>query len=263
MEKERKLLETHSMIQQGTYFSDTVELERGVKFSSSRLIYDFYWNYAFNIDFKLLSSLKVQQLIKDYAHSINREAIVLIANIGSASNSEYINNTIKLEDEVWMTISKQTNWPQEKGLKFECEIIINPSSEFMEVFENSYSEKEENGLGYSSLPPEYLESIRNSKPIKGVEVAHFVGRYLNKPVAIASIYLHNGFAGLYNVGTLHEARRNSFGSLISLEAIKFAFKKNVKEIFLQTKADSEVEKMYEKIGFKRSFIGSYYRLQEE
>ena len=101
------------------------------------------------------------------------------------------------------------------------------------------------------------QSIRNSSTGKDVSSFHIILKKQSIPVAVSSIFIYKQFAGLYNVGTLHAKRRNNFGSLVSMLACKFAFDDGASIIFLQTQADSLVEDLYKKIGFKRKFIGSF------
>lgn len=256
------LMEAHVKVQIGTYFSDCKQIEGSViKYAYSKKIEDFYWNYAYNINCAIDKLPEEIQRIRDFSKEINRECTIYVTSETNPKNIAEIINPLELEEEVWM-IYNEKNIEIENS-KLRIEIIKNdiPSSTFMEIFDNSYSEAEEGATGYTGLPKEYLDCISNSKPASGVTSAHFIGiDNDNIPSAVASIFMFNGYAGLYNVGTHHDKRRKGFGAEISKQAISYALKNNCHTLFLQTQADSEVEELYSKIGFKRLFIGKFIKI---
>ena len=69
-----------------------------------------------------------------------------------------------------------------------------------EVFNNAYLTPNEDGVGYSGLPPAYTEAFRlgltRSKAFGSI---HLLGISNGKPVAIASAFFSGRSAGIYNV----------------------------------------------------------------
>lgn len=256
------LLDIHAKVQVGTYFNAIDTLDDNIKYGHSNLIEDYYWNYAYNIKCTKGQLTKSIDNIKQFAASINREPAIYLTPDCRPKNLIGLLSPIEIEEEVWMTFKKRGKTQILLNNALDIRLIFNeqPDSSFIEVFDNAYGGGSPESSGYYGLPKEYIDSIKNSKPQEGVSIAHFIGQKEGVAVAIASIFICDSFAGLYNVGTLYEARRNNFGSEISKVAMKFALEKNCKTIFLQTKADSEVETMYNKIGFERAFIGAFVKI---
>lgn len=255
------LLDAHVKIQIGTYFSECHEInDSKIKFAYSKKIKDFYWNYAYNINCTIKEFPEIINKIRKYSSEIQRECTIYITPDTEPKNIAEIINPLETEDEVWMVYNRDLCVIEDPKLNVKTIINQKPNKIFLDVFDNSYSVADENSPGYTGLPKEYLDCIGNSKPSPDVTAAHFIGIDGNDPAAVASIFIADGYAGLYNVGTHHEKRRKGFGTEISQQAIIYAIKNRCHTIFLQTQADSEVEELYSKIGFKRLFIGSLIKI---
>ena len=128
---------------------------------------------------------------------------------------------------------------------------------FVRAFRSAYGSEDSDNTGYSDLPDEYPEALLESAPPGGVNVYHFVGLINDSPVSIASVYCAPPYAGLYNVGTVHSARKRGLGRLLSQSAVNHAFDSGCSTVVLQTEANSPVETMYSKMGFDRAFVGEF------
>ena len=135
--------------------------------------------------------------------------------------------------------------------------VSKPNDTFMNIFMDAYGSGSPEEPGYQGLPPEYIDSLKTCSPHDAVNVCHFIGKINGNPVAISSVYCLEEYAGIYNVGTLHSARRCGYGQDLSIEAINYALNENCTKIFLQTQSGSEVEDMYSKLGFKTIFEGKF------
>lgn len=258
-----KLMDIHAKIQTGTYISKVIELPyKGLKFVYSESISDHYWNYAYNLKCESSDLQAVVDLIKSHTKQMHRGFTLYLSPETKPANILELITPTEIESEVWMILETQAGVLTTENAKGDVEIVLNsrPPKSFIKIFDDSYGGGEKGSAGYFGLPPEYIDSIRNSTPQEGVDVAHFIRKENSVAVAIASIFVHGEYAGLYNVGTVHAKRRMGYGSQISRRAIAFAKSKGVKYVFLQTQADSEVEKMYFKIGFRKSFVGMFVKI---
>ena len=120
-----------------------------------------------------------------------------------------------------------------------------------EVFNNAYLTPNEDGVGYSGLPPAYTEAFRlgltRSKAFGSI---HLLGISNGKPVAIASAFFSGRSAGIYNVAVSREARLRGFGSSISKSIVAASSSLGIRDFFLQTEPESKVQDMYASIGFE-------------
>lgn len=77
---------------------------------------------------------------------------------------------------------------------------------------------------------------------------HFLGRLHGAPVATATLMLAGGIAGVYDVSTVPEARRQGIGTAMTMAALQMARARGYEIAFLQP---SEMGKsLYERIGFR-------------
>lgn len=257
------LLDVHARMQKGTYFSEiTLMPFRGLKFAHSKLIEDYYWNYAYGIG---LSNNDLQQIInqlKAFAKSINRTPVLYISKKDISNDFIEKFNSDELEEEVWMVkkLGNSDDNSENNSLSFKLLVNDTPSKAFINVFKNAYCEGTPGTVGYSELPGEYVKSLENSKSDSDIGIVHIIGEEDGVAVTIATLFIADNFAGLYNVATIPTKRRKNYGTEISKKAIEIARSKNCNYLFLQTKADSEVEELYKKIGFERNFIGVFLKV---
>jgi ribosomal protein S18 acetylase RimI-like enzyme len=86
---------------------------------------------------------------------------------------------------------------------------------------------------------------------------HYVGWLGNRPVAIASLLLHAGVAGIYGIATIPEARRRGIGSAMTLYALRAARAYGYRVAIL---SPTEMGKnIYQRIGFQEVCKLQFYR----
>ncbi len=256
------LVLAHTEVQMGTFLSCRDEIAPGLCYISSSHITDFFWNHAWFDGFPSVIGPHELEAIRQHAASLNRVPALfsVLASepeaLGGDANSE------NLITETWMSLRPQradpTNIPD--GLSI-AKIPEGASmQEFLGVFRDAYGPGRPEDPGYSCLPETYLRALITAAPHPRVKVVHLVGHCAGQPVAIASVFCKGPLAGLYNVGTIHSARRQHFGRALSLAAIQAARDAGCSAVFLQTEPDSILERMYQDLGFERQFLAGFYLL---
>jgi hypothetical protein len=253
------LMQAHVDLQMGTYFSEVKDLGAGVRFASSSRISDFYWNYAYGLACSPKELPDHINKIRDYSQKIERSSTIYVTPDTTPQHIDEILTVKGTSSEVWMTLPpnglQRLLVPNE--LRVGTVASKDDMEQFIHVFRDAYGSGDPNSPGYSGLPEEYPESIGNASPPPDVQVTYFLAWEGDTPVAISTIFSKPPYAGLYNVGTVHRVRRKHYGAVMSFVAVDHALKHGSEIIFLQTEADSPVEELYGKLGFRREFLGEF------
>jgi N-acetylglutamate synthase-like GNAT family acetyltransferase len=93
-----------------------------------------------------------------------------------------------------------------------------------------------------ALLPHYAKLINNEN------LKHFTFYKNIEPVACASIYIHNGVAGFFNLGVLPQYRQAGLGLILQKMRLNFAMENHCKCAVME--AASISEHMAKKLGFK-------------
>ncbi|GHO79605.1 hypothetical protein KSD_73760 [Ktedonobacter sp. SOSP1-85] len=92
-------------------------------------------------------------------------------------------------------------------------------------------------------------------------VRYYVGYIDEQPVTISLSLLHEGIAGIYNVATIPQMRRQGFGAAMTLTALHEARDLGYHVAVLQ--ASKLGASMYRQMGFQDHFMFDSYRFQRE
>ena len=116
-----------------------------------------------------------------------------------------------------------------------------------------------NGYG---LPTEFEEPMYNIYLDLGFDLPlrYFLGTYHGKPVATSTLFLAEGVAGVYNIATLPEARRNGLGRAMSLQPLLEAQQLGYRIAILQSSEAGY--NVYRKLGFQHICQMEDYYWQE-
>jgi len=253
-----QLLDQHTKIQTGTYFDHVAKLSAGVCFASSNRIQDSYWNFAFGLGTSKSPGEVILKSIRDYAITIFRNPYVYIATeedrLVLETNAQYsVQST-----EAWMTAQEANSVLISPNRKLTVRVVQTQDDMelFLQCFQDAYGVSTGATIGYGNLPPEYAQCLKEGHTAPLITTWHVLGVVDSQVVAVATTYVYDKVAALYNVGVIQNARRNGFGLAISSAALDCARGAGAKSFFLQTEPSSAVESMYEKLGFQVSFIGS-------
>lgn len=123
-----------------------------------------------------------------------------------------------------------------------------PQREFMDVFAALFPDDNVN----DHVRKYYVPMLNSARPVNGTQTFHFVAFHDRQPVACASIYVQGQFAGLYNVGTIRSHQGRGFGFAITFLAVQRAISLGCDIVFLQCPADTHIERLYERAGFRKA-----------
>ena len=161
------------------------------------------------------------------------------------------------EPEVWLVAERDSLKQRPQSPVTVVPVNERNEADFLRVFSVAFGGPSTAKDGYGDIPPEYLSALRLSfsgqQTLAGVRHSHFIAYKGSTPVGCASIHHDGEFAGLYNVGTLAEARGSGIGSALSLHAMTLAFENGVTQVFLQTQSGGSVERFYQHLGCTVAF----------
>jgi amino acid adenylation domain-containing protein len=155
------------------------------------------------------------------------------------------------EQESWMIFTHPERLGSEDGSGLEIRLAQSEReiAEFAKVF---YAAFQARGEGYAqAFQKESREPAR--------AVSNYVAYDEAKAVCIASVIVQDGEAGIYNVGTLPEARRKGYAARLLAALIPPLLDRRV---FLQVARGSKAEQLYSRLGFETCFARVAYRLAE-
>ena len=105
------------------------------------------------------------------------------------------------------------------------------------------------GFGTSeNAAQNYYDSYANSGFGDGTPWHHYIGWLHREPVAIASLLLHAGVAGIYGVATIPKSRRQGVAATMTLHALREARKLGYRIAVLSPTEMSDA--LYQRIGFQ-------------
>ncbi len=249
VEETKALVEAHSYLQRGCYFTDIEDCASG-KLCTSQWIDDYFWNLLSSFSESNGSKL-LEESIPCFKRKERQPAFYIDP---SCMHSDLINflksKSFSLEKEIWMSPKGKLHPTNIHELSINP-VIISNSDEFLRVFSVAFGGESTESDGYGDIPPSYLNALKDSisgKSAPGVEHLHFVGLYDNKVVSCGSIHISNNYAGLYNIGVIPDYRKLGIGAALSHYAMKIAQKRNVARIFFQTQPGGTVQSFYEGLG---------------
>jgi GNAT superfamily N-acetyltransferase len=254
-------IEIHWRLQMDTYFHSVHDLE-GAIYNLGRRVKDYYWNYAGLIRTKNgQEAALIDKIVKFAKQHAVVPAVYIDPTVNPPSFIEFLKKKrFQPEDEeIWMFFDPlaKVNYKKAKDLKITKVKNAKEMEIFVSIFNDSFElldKDQENSVYGLSLLDAY--SNRNMK----VQITHFIGWVGETPVSVASTYLHDDVAGIYNVGTPEQFRRQGFGAALSIAAIEESKKNNCRRILLQTELGSGPERLYSNLGFVQAFSAAIWAL---
>lgn len=237
------LTQHHLHFQKGCYFTDFVETQ-DAWYAWSNRITDVSWNSAFPKSPAALPS--VAWLLK-IAHEHNRTPAIVVPAARSTDSYKSHPAFANIAQERWMLLDIKEWVPPitKSDLHVDIKNGAPPQNEFLEIFGGLFEDAHIN----EHFRQYYIPALREATQQGDYAVRHLVGFHDNVPTCCASIYVRNGIAGLYNVGTIAQKQKNGWGHSISIRAINQAILLGAEHVFLQCEVGNHVEQLYSRIGF--------------
>ena len=92
-------------------------------------------------------------------------------------------------------------------------------------------------------------------------IRHYIGWLKEEPVAVSTLFSGRGVAGVYNLATVPEVRRQGIGSTMLMKPLRHARKAGYRFVILQ--ASEMGVSVYRRVGFKEYCILSHYLWTDE
>lgn len=249
--KRQSMISHHVTANLGVYFTSCEILAPKLSYGFSNKIKDYYWNYGFRHDGGALDEFE-RNLVVEYSAKSERTPA-----IWQDAESPIPSGWVTASREAWMAVDLKARLvPAPPSAQTVVMTSERPTASMRAVFDDAYSSGgSATDVGYFELQPEYGEAYLSGVPLAPARALHVQAMVGDTCVAIASISLVDDAAGLYSVATHHEWRNRGLGAFISGQALNFASNRGAQWAFLQTEADSAVEKMYRQSGFDKIFAG--------
>jgi GNAT superfamily N-acetyltransferase len=247
--------------QTGMYFTAIARLTHCVG-AYSDVIENEYWNYAGLVSAEERDVPELVREVTDFFEAKNRPTTIYVSPSSRYEGLEEALVERRFErsfQDTWMFLSGSVSSEVSKPAGVEIRALTPPDHDlFVELFELAYGGIPTPENPYGGLPPSYPEALRQSlgRTWTNKAVRHYIADIQDRPAGLATLIYAGELGCIYNVGTVPELRGKGVGTALSVRAVEEALEAGVKTVFLQTEADSDVEKWYEWLGFRRGFLAS-------
>ena len=251
-------LTAHFNVQKGMYF-DTMYSEGEMLYFGSDSIEDSVWNYG------TVGAISDESIFafEEFSKRIGKAPNLYVCREDAKKHNAQLNkhgfyapfDKDELVTETWMEFSeKKYSAPKHTDIK--RAVCGKERQDFVDVFLAAYGGEKTPEKPYGDLPKEYTECLEKS--FDNPKFYHFVCYCDGVAVSVATLCVHDGFGGLYNIGTRPEYERRGFGLAVTDAAINQWQSLCGKSLFLQTETGTGIDDWYERLGFVRVFDGAVY-----
>lgn len=143
-------------------------------------------------------------------------------------------------DGMVLSLDELKEIPRSNQLKIQVVSSLASLRSFIDVLIRSYGESNE-----IAFPVETLFG----KPGLNYPIFHFLGKENEVPVTAGSLFIKDDMAGIYHIGTVPEARRKGYASLLMYAALKHAQYHGCKASFLTS--TPMANQLYKNLGYKK------------
>lgn len=239
----RSLIEWHYAAQAGAFF-DEIENEERLIHAHSNITPIPMWNHSVVLADGLTS--EAVEAAVNWHRARGRRPTIYMMDRGEPNLVEGFD---RFDRESWMVL----DWERATAAQPGEELRQAESSAELERFIEAFY------AAYKVTDPGYAQMLRK-KAGGAAEHNHFYLEVDGRVGSITTVVVHEGVAGIYNVGTPPEARRRGYAEMLLTQLMGWLRSAGIETVLLQVESGSPAEKLYEKLGFWVQFQRSGWRL---
>lgn len=135
------------------------------------------------------------------------------------------------------------------AVNLEIQLVSSPESlrQFVAVLIEAYEAEKE-------IAP-HVESLFAKAGLKS-PIFHFLGKVEGKPVTVGSLFVEEGMAGIYHIGTTPEARGKGYATTLTYRALKQAQEAGCSASFLTS--TPMANQIYQNLGYETLSAFNFY-----
>jgi ribosomal protein S18 acetylase RimI-like enzyme len=245
------LLKAHYRFQLGCFVSEQQDANGGI-FAFSDVTPAPMWNHAAWTDLADDFSTFLQKA-RDWQSAKNRRPVIYVADPTAAQLEQLQQQGFeRFDEEAWMVAEPGDFAWQTSELA--SEVHDQPSlNRFIETFSASFQIKESG----------YRRVLVQHQPHNSIRSRHFILHDdSGAVVSVGTVIADAEIACLYNVGTPSGQRGRGYGGRIFQHIAAAVVNNGCKTLFLQVENNSNAKRLYEKNGFRTSFVRVGFRLKD-
>ncbi len=259
----RELLVFHYECLQGMYFSEYHQLDGGaLLFSSS--IKDPYYNF-FSPESPVSSVIPPTTVLEEFSRR-GRQPALYLTPLATQQGDVSQPAVDAWARDAWLVGNAASLARTEEASKNLKTVLIDAAhcAPYIATFAAAYSGDDPSDP-YGQLDPAYTESLKASFDVQvpGYRKYYLLATVAETPVGVSAMFTAGALAGVYGVGTIPPHRRAGIGEAMMSHLARIAVDDGVTHIMLQTEAGSNVQRWYEKMGYRHRFTAPYVQTPEE
>jgi len=250
-----QMTKAHYKLQVGSYLNDIFDIG-GATYSLGKYITDCYWNYASLVRTQSSKTDELIRKVESFSSKNGRKpAFYLDPSTQPVNFFEILQNAGYTEEdhETWMAhnvIEDLEKIDDNPTIQLELVKTEEQMTVFTELFNTGF------GMTTNTYGDSLISAFKN--PSAEVEVLHYIAKLNGKECGIASLYSSGKIGGIYNVATVPEFRRKGVGTALNKKVVSESLARNHELLILQTEANGDAYRIYERMGFRPEFLASIF-----
>ncbi len=248
----RRTERAHYLMQLSVYFSELSDVP-GVRFASTHRFADTWYNQAYDVVCADHETGDVVHTIRRYLEARNRlPCVYLTPAVQPASFADRLadHGFVEFEREAWMFANPAGNIaPATAAAELTVEQVSSDTTlaAFTRVYRNAFP-----GPEVEQYVRAVADGRRQGSPL--VDTSLFLACCRGEPAGILSLYCLGRYAGIYDVATAEQFRRQGIARALLRHAALHARRQGCDCVFLQTVAGEAGERAFARAGYETCYI---------